>query len=249
MKESFRVLVTGDHDDLNTRYPVLQNNENVEKRVDWVSLSVLDFERLPIEQSLLSRVCENPFEWILFTSPRAVTFWNEVLLEESVDFPIETQVACIGESTAEKAALDGYTPDFYPTESGSEGFLAEFESLVLTNERRPSIFIPMAESGRTLLKERLGELGCEVVTAPLYRTVPKTNLQAETPKELFQNLDALVFTSPSSAEAFLNAFTLPSLVPVISMGRFTSSFLDEKQIKHVRLPESNFEKLFKVGGF
>ena len=56
---------------------------------------------------------EKPFDWIIFTSVRAVRFWSDFLLEQGIDFPIETQVACIGETTAHAAEMDGILPIFF----------------------------------------------------------------------------------------------------------------------------------------
>jgi uroporphyrinogen-III synthase len=234
-----RILVTGDREGSIESIPNLENPVDVE----WISLPVLKFERLSVTQSVVDRTINDPFHWILFTSPRAVGFWNEVLLEAGVDFPVETQVACIGESTADRAQMDGYSPDFYPTEPGTEKFLEEFESLVATNTVKPNILIPMAEGGRTTLSEKLREMGCEVVVVPLYRTSKREDITERISEEELRKISAIVFTSPSSVDAFLSEFELPSHVKVVSIGSFTSLSLNEKGIVHRVLPGGDFSKL------
>jgi len=118
--EPLKIFVTGEHEDLETRAPRALEG----RPLQWTQLAVLRFDRLPIEPELVEKLVREPMGWIIFTSPRAVRFWSEVLLENGVDFPLETQVACIGEATAEAASGDGFTPDFYPTEPGTEKFLA-----------------------------------------------------------------------------------------------------------------------------
>jgi uroporphyrinogen-III synthase len=236
---NLRILITGEHDNIPAgRLP----GGNVE----WTSFPVLDFERLPIPEKVAKLVVEKPFDWILFASPRVVTFWNEFLLEQGFENPIETQVACIGESTAEKASLDGYTPDFYPTEPGSEKFLEEFESLIATNAQKPSILIPMAEGGRKLLCERLREWGCEVTVVALYRTIPKSDISTRILEIPLGEFAAVVYTSPSSYDALSNAVPLPDHLKIGAIGQFTSAHLNECGVQHRTLPGGDLSRVAEI---
>src|SRR5262245_6593332 len=139
MADNLRVIVTGEHD-LEEKSLTLSDG----RRVEWIELNLLHFERLPIEKEFLEALSARPFQWILFTSPRSVQFWTETLVEHGLDFPVETQVACIGEKTATVAGDQGYTPDFYPTESGSEAFVEEFKDLLSNQNDKPRVLIPQA---------------------------------------------------------------------------------------------------------
>ncbi|NBT59304.1 uroporphyrinogen-III synthase, partial [bacterium] len=151
MRTNKKIIVTGEHNDSGNRYP---SNDNTGTTLLWQEVPVLDFERLPVEEKLFKEMAEKPFDWIIFTSVRAVRFWSDILLEHNLDFPIETQVACIGETTAHAAEMDGYTPDFFPTEPGSEMFLQEFEDLLSNRAQKPRIIIPAALGGRTMISDR-----------------------------------------------------------------------------------------------
>ena len=72
-----------------------------------------------------------------------------------MELPIETQVACVGESTAAKASDAGFNPDFFPTEPGSEVFLEEFEDMVSNTQDKPRVLIVQAEKGRVKIQEGL----------------------------------------------------------------------------------------------
>jgi uroporphyrinogen-III synthase len=234
-----RVIVTGEHEGL----PKFSEG----KPLEWKELPVLDFQRLPIAGDLLQKIENEPFEWIVFSSPRSVRFWSETLLEHGMDFPIETQVACVGEETADAAGWDGFTADFYPTEAGSEKFVEEFRELVSNNSVKPTVFIPMAEEGRPFLREKLTEMGCPVTAVPLYRTLLKENVQEHFSQQEFASYHALLFTSPSSIDAFLKNYSLPTHLKIIAIGQFTAAYLKKKGIECRVLPEGGrFETIAEV---
>lgn len=239
-----RILITGEHDDLATRCPSkLPTGEALE----WVQLPVLQFERLKVDPDIVERLIQKPMDWILFTSQRSVQFWSEVLMENGVDFPLETQVACIGEQTAEVAGRDGFNADFYPTEPGTEAFLAEFQDLMSNSPIKPSVFIPMAEGGRTTIRDRLKELGCEVLSIPLYRSSPRKDLGVDLSEKELEKFNLILFTSPSSFDAFSRAFRVPGEVKIASLGRYTAAHLVNKGLSDQKqLPDGDFQRIGEV---
>lgn len=214
------VLVTGDHEDWLATAP--ERLAGSERTLRWESVEVLQFERLPLAADLLERVATAPFDWIVFASRRAVRFFAETLAEKGLTLPLETQVACIGERTAQAADTDGFTPDFFPVDPGSEGFLREFEELLLNRSDRPTVFLPIAEGGRLAVAQKLREFGCTVTVAPLYRTTPHADLPARLAKIDWSRLDAILFTSPSSVEAVLGTQKLPERLQVFALGAYTA---------------------------
>src|SRR3989338_1532778 len=98
MGNNVKVIVTGEHE-ITEKATVLPDGRTVE----WQKLSLLNFEPIPVEKEFLESVVLAPFNWIIFTSPRAVQFWTDALTRDGKTFPIETQVATIGESTASAA--------------------------------------------------------------------------------------------------------------------------------------------------
>jgi len=244
MPSPIRILITGEHDDLASRCPSqLETGEALE----WTQLPVLQFERLPVKAEVVERLVQKPFDWILFTSQRSVQFWAEVLMENGVDFPVETQVACIGEQTAEVAGRDGFNADFYPTEPGTETFLREFEDLMSNSAVRPSVFIPMAEGGRTTIRDRLKELGCEVLSIPLYRSSPRQDLSRHFSESELEKFQLILFTSPSSFDAFSKSFRVPGEVKIASIGRYTAAHLVNKGLSDQRqLPDGDYNRIGEV---
>jgi len=244
MPLSKKIIVTGEHNDSGNRYPSVDRDGNV---LLWQEVPVLDFEKLPVERVFFDKMVEKPFDWIIFTSVRAVRFWSEFLLENGIDFPIETQVACIGETTAHAAEMDGFTPDFYPTEPGSEMFLQEFEDLLSNRSEKPRLVIPAALGGRTIISDRLKLLGCEVLRLPIYQTVPRTDIQSHLSQKDLDEAALVLFTSPSSVDAVSALFDLHGKVKVGSMGSFTKNHLEKKGISEVLLlPEGDFQKVSEI---
>ena len=96
--EPLRIIITGEHEDLAARCPTRLVRDG--RPLQWVELPVLRFEKLPVDPAVIDELVKKPVDWILFTSTRSVRFWAETLMEKGVDFPVETQVACIGEHTA-----------------------------------------------------------------------------------------------------------------------------------------------------
>ncbi len=244
MSKTINILVTGENRDLEQLIP--EESLDPDVSVKWVQWPVLEFKKLEIAKDLLARVVEKPFEWILFTSPRAVHFWTENMVAAGLEFPLETQVACIGESTSETATGDGYTSDFYPTEPGSEKFLEEFEDLLSNNTQKPSLLIPIAEGGRLKIAERLSELGCAVTVVPLYRTQSRAGLATSIPGGGFKDISIVVFTSPSSVDAVLNCVSLPKETQVVAIGNFTMEHLKKRGIESKLLPGSSFERIGEI---
>jgi uroporphyrinogen-III synthase len=243
--QTLRILITGEHDEPAAQLPQVLPEDGT--RLEWFSLPVLQFDRLKVDPDLVERLVRKPVEWIIFTSPRSVRFWSEVLMDQGYDFPTETQVACIGEKTATVAGEDGFNPDFFPTEPGTEKFLEEFEDLISNNSIKPTVFIPMAEGGRLTIRNRLRELGCEVTTASLYRTSPRDDLRQALSESELEKTNLVLFTSPSSVDAFTKVFQIPAQVKIASLGHYTARHLELKGFSDQRmLPAGDFQRIGEV---
>ncbi len=243
-QEPLRILVTGEHEELSTDCPLTLESG---RPLQWIQLPVLGFERLPIDPAFIQDVVKNPYQWILFTSQRSVRFWTEVLMENQLDFPTETQVACIGETTAQIAARDGFSPDFFPTEPGTEKFLEEFEHMISNTPEKPRVFIPMAEGGRTTIADRLEELECEVLTVPLYRSIPLDDIDKRITPEDLARIGVVLFTSPSSVDAFTSRLKVPSAAKIVAIGRYTRERLEKKGLESDRvLPGGDYSRIGEV---
>jgi len=243
-RKAYRIILTGDREDLYSRVPSENPRDGVP--LEWVQVPVLEFEKIPVEKEVLLEAVDKdkPFEWVMFTSSRAVRFFREELDRHGLQLPAYTQVACIGEQTARVAAEYGFQPDFFPKEAGSEKFLDGFEQMWAENSRKPRILLPMAESGRATVRERLTDIGCCVLWIPLYRTKGREDMTGMMNQSELSDAELVLFTSPSSVDAFLATYSLPDGIKIGAIGSYTAASLEKRGIAHIRtLPEADFRKI------
>ena len=239
MGECYQILVTGEHEEL-SRETFIYNG----KKIEWTQVPVLRFERLPLEENTIQNIVKSKIEWLVFTSPRAVRFWSEILLEQGTDFPIETQIACIGKNTADYANYDGFTPDFFPKEPGTESFLEAFKDLLSNGIKKPKVLIPMAIDGRTQIAETLREIGCSVTILPIYKTLPSEDIPKVLSQDQIRSASLFLFTSPSSVDAVIKHFNIQSLLKTGAIGSYTADYMEKKGFGKVPvLPEGNFQRV------
>lgn len=236
-----RVVVTGDRED---RF----RSEDDGSEVDWISLPVLQYESLTVDPALLERAVFEPYEWIIFTSSRGVQFWQDNLKQANVRWPSETQVGCIGFRTAETLEALGYAVDFYPTVPGTEGFVTEFKDMLShQSDKSLSMLIPMAEKGRTDLKEELSRLGCEVTLVPTYRTTVRSDVVESCSKVNWGETEGIVFTSPSSVDAIRASFQWPQSMRLFALGDYTLQHLQSLGIPNIeKVPGGELSRLAEV---
>jgi uroporphyrinogen-III synthase len=105
----------------------------------------------------------------------------------------------------------------------------------------------MAEGGRMTLKNRLRERGCEVTVVQLYRTVFRKDLYQELSKQDFEKIDCVIFTSPSSVDAFLDFFSLHANIRIGAIGSYTDHHLRQLGFNDSKiLPQGDFSRIEEI---
>lgn len=190
--------------------------------ITWYCLPVLDFTptaRIPWKREVASA----KDIWCLFASGRGVEFWREQDWEEG----LAGRVHCgaVGSSTAQRLEELGAHVEFVGDGKGSESFLKQF--LALEKGADWPVVVIGAEGGRTTLAEGLKEAGRVTVVRRIYASAPR----AQWPEEALPRIksaDAVVFTSPSSAKAFLEKVEWKGVS--IALGAFTAQALREHSL-------------------
>jgi uroporphyrinogen III methyltransferase/synthase len=145
------------------------------------------------------------FEWVVFTSPRAVERLVP-LLRDARAFG-QTQVAAIGPGTGAALAAYSVVADVIPSEFVAEALVEAFPHAVDACSHR--VLLPRAAVARDVLPEGLAAKGWTVEVVEAYRTevapVDPTALAAAAAA------DAVTFTSSSTVTNFVAA--APGLVP------------------------------------
>jgi uroporphyrinogen III methyltransferase/synthase len=143
------------------------------------------------------------YDALLFTSANAVRFLA-VRAEEIGSSALEDAppTACVGPITAEAARRAGYSVVLVPSDRRDAGGLLEAVSKHWSPRGR-RFLLPQAEEARPELAEGLRERGASVDEVTVYRTVA-AEVDADALREQLcgRRLDAITFTSPSTAEHF-----------------------------------------------
>jgi uroporphyrinogen III methyltransferase/synthase len=159
---------------------------------------------------------------VIFTSKTTVGFFFDHL--KSAGLPVQNkQCWAIGSVTAEHLVHYGWTPKVIAEEETQEGLITALKTRLPGKEK---ILLPHSARARPLLRQFLEERGTDHHAYVLY----DTHLQAPEPKPRWQDLSAVLFTSPSTVEAFGALFCdsltdLPPDLKLYAIGPITAKAL------------------------
>ncbi len=158
------------------------------------------------------------FSHILFTSKNSVEIlWD---LCKVLNLPIRNKCISIGPSTSDTLREKGIEPALQAQEHTQEGVITLLESL-----ESPYLFYPRSSLARPLLSEYLSEKSIPHEVLDLYDTI----FQAPSPKPSLEDIQEVVFTSPSTIDGFFKAFEgLPKGIKISFQGPVTKSYFHEK---------------------
>ena len=141
------------------------------------------------------------YAWVVFTSVNAVDrFMAEVHDARSL---AGVAVAAVGPATADALRRAGVEPDLVPLENSASGLVDAFADFANTDSGQGAhVLFPCADLAPETIPEGLRDKGWEVRRVEAYRTVP---LAVTKPALLTRvaDADAVVFTAPSSVQAFI----------------------------------------------
>ena len=166
------------------------------------------------------------FDYLLFTSRHAVQQWF------SKAKAIDAQVVSIGSTTTKALQEVGVEKILQVEQDDSYGVLDFFRSLAQkasTPQDRSGkgrVLLPRSDKALPIIPEGLRELGFEVKTVTVYHTTLPTN-----PKRVhLQNIQRVVFTSPSTIDNFIQLYgSLPPTIEYVTRGRTTENHLKSRQ--------------------
>jgi uroporphyrinogen-III synthase len=164
------------------------------------------------------------YSHILVTSKSTVAILHEYLPQLGIHLPIwanKTTLA-IGQVTAKSLQACGITPAQIAQEETAEGMIQMLKQLPL---ELAHVFWPHSAQARPLIKNFLVTHLIRHTTCILYE--PRLQISEILPD--LESFDEIVFTSPSTVEAFLQIFkTMPFHIQAIAIGPITAHALKEK---------------------
>lgn len=187
---------------------------------------LIRIEKIANNKKLQTSLAEiSTFDWIIFTSRYGVRYFFEALIDQGLDARIlaTLKIASVGKTTSAELLKYNIRPDVEsPTES-AEGLVAFFEKEKLIGQR---ILLPRSDKGLKYLSSSLEKQGNSIEDVPVYTN--EANLEAEkTDLSLFQKI---VFTSPSSVDAFISLYgEFPAAAQLIARGKTTEEYIKLKK--------------------
>jgi uroporphyrinogen-III synthase len=136
------------------------------------------------------------YDWIVFSSPRAVAAVAGRVMQPS-DGPL---IAAAGSSTAAALEAEGWAVDLVPTEgAGGEALIEEFGQRQIVGGMR--VLFPASSIARETIPSGLTRLGAQVDSLIAYETVQIELDRASCLAEVNAGqVHAVTFTSPSTVE-------------------------------------------------
>lgn len=163
------------------------------------------------------------YSHIIVTSKSTVTILKDYLSNLAID--LETWAAkatlAVGQVTAKHLEACGINPLRVAQEETAEGIIHELKQLPLEQSH---VFWPHSSQARPIIKEFLVAHHICHTTCILYD--PKPLLLEQLPS--LENFDEIVFTSPSTVEAFQHFFKkVPNNVQLVAIGPITARSLNK----------------------
>ena len=178
-----------------------------EQGADCLECPTIDIQAMddyaPLDQALHNL---HTFDWLLFTSPNAVSYFFQRLQGAGLDSRAlaKARIGAVGTATAKALGAFGIRADFLPEQFTGEGLA---EALIAQGDVQGRHFLlPQALEASTVLAEKLATAGAHLSLVPVYRNVPAESSGADLREELRAGtVDVLTFTSSSTVR---NCFAL-----------------------------------------
>jgi uroporphyrinogen-III synthase len=185
----------------------------------------------PLQDSALQQSLShfNTYSHILITSKSTVRILKDYLPRLNIPLSVwaNKMTLAVGQVTAQHLYESGISPTLIAQEETAEGLIEELKHL---NLKQAHVFWPHSARARSVIPDFLRIHHIRHTTCVLYE--PHSCAPDQLP--VLEDFDEIVFTSPSTVEAFLNIFSkFPSHARLKTIGPVTARFLEE-QIKKLR---------------
>ncbi|TLM78860.1 MAG: uroporphyrinogen-III synthase [Actinobacteria bacterium] len=153
------------------------------------------------------------YDWVVFGSTNAVErfFARCVFCDRSSEGLTGVRLAAVGSGTAARMAELGRPADLVPRDFRAEGLVDALAAAGAGAGTR--VLVPRALEGRDTLRVGLAALGCEVDVVTVYRTVAAVPEPEAVDRLRDGRVDAVTFTSPSTARNFVEVLRAAGLDP------------------------------------
>jgi len=161
------------------------------------------------------------YSHVIITSKSTVPILREYLYQQSIDLQIWSKktTLAVGQVTAKHLQACGILAAKVAKEETAEGMIEVLKQMPL---EQANVFWPHSAQARPIIKEFLIANGIRHTAAIIYDS--RAHVPGKLP--LLETFDEIVFTSPSTVEAFLQIFgAFPSHVKLVAIGPVTAHSL------------------------
>jgi uroporphyrinogen III methyltransferase/synthase len=194
-----RVLVTRTREQASELVSLLE--EAGAECFEFATITIEEPDSLDIIDQALGKM--QSYDWLLFTSINAVTFFFKRLFAKNMDARnlLGPKIAVVGKATADEVKKYCLKVDLIPEKFTGEGLS---EALINQGVQGKKVLLPRAQKARDILPKSLGEAGAEVTVAPVYQNVAPTSKQMALRQEFEEkHINLVTFTSSSTVTNFL----------------------------------------------
>ena len=179
------------------------------------------------------------FDYYIFTSKNGVnSFFNlDFLKGETIN------AICLGEKTKEALTENGVESIFVSTESYVENLITELVENQMVNDKK--VLLVLGNLADDRLENGLQNI-CELNRLDIYSTTLETSKKEVITTLVDTKNTLLVFTSPSSFQAFSNLYNLDNTT-MVSIGTTTSRYIKSKGfIAEIIADEQTYQGISKA---
>jgi len=187
------------------------------------------------------------FDWIMFTSVNGVDGFLDRLKQSGrkISSMSPNKIAAVGSKTRMRLESFGLEVTLQPKIFDGDNLLESFKKDDITGKR---ILFPGSEYGRENLISGLTDIGANVLSVPVYRTIPNDDVDSSKLISLFEDgvIQIATFFSPSTFRVFLSHLpinitesTINKSVAIAVIGTTTSKYVNGLGFKADIIPEEH----------
>ena len=220
-----------------------EQSYNLKNRLSELGATVTEINSIKIKDTCnnLDNVNLLDYKYIILTSKNAVSYLFKYILNKKIDIrDIKAKFCCIGKATSKSLSEKGIIPHLTSKEFCAESLL---EDLKDTIKKEDKVLLPTSKKARNTIQDSLSRHNIIVDRVNIYDTVCGVCKD----KNVFNNVDAVFYTSPSTVTNMINIFGIDKIKEkkAISIGPLTSKELEKNNISCETCTEHSEEGFLK----
>ncbi|MCH8968096.1 MAG: uroporphyrinogen-III synthase [Planctomycetes bacterium] len=196
--------------------------------ISFPTIKIVPARDASLLQAALERIRQ--YDWILLTSRNAVDTVARTTKTDVAEALGEVRIAVVGKATQRRLTDLGVQADFVPSQFNMATLCSELIQGTTVDGQR--FLYPCSDLADAEGPQALRDAGAIVDVIKAYRTIPDDSADADALRRSLaaDEIDAIVFASPSAVQAFFNMIASQSVsqhVGLISIGPKTTQALEK----------------------